>query len=251
MVADLSGLAHDLTVSLVRAALEKTHDARRQNGFPHWVVLDEAHYLLHREGVDTGIGIENKGFCLVTYRPSWLRDSVVKDLDVLMLARTTAAEELSFLRARLGAVEGVERALATLPDLPDGKFVLIEPEAAGTALTFVTVPRETAHVRHLSKYVKSGAPSAEGFIFRGADGHAIARANNLRAFRRIVAEVADAVLAQHAGQGDFSRWVLDVFSDQELSRQLRKMETRWRRGEIPDLRAAINRLIALRYGPDV
>jgi len=167
-----------------------------------------------------------------------------------MLARTTAAAELRFVHARLGALAGAERALATLSELPAGEFVLIEPDGGGTALTFVAAPRETAHVRHLRKYVESRVAAAEGFIFRGADGREVARADNLHDFRRVVAAVADAVLAQHAARGDFSRWVLDVFSDRELARQLRKTEARWRRGEIPDIRGAIDRLIAFRYGAD-
>jgi hypothetical protein len=40
----------------------------------------------------------------------------------------------------------------------------------------------------------------------------------------------------------------DVFSDLELARQLKKTEARWRRGEIPDLRRAIDRLITFCYG---
>jgi hypothetical protein len=60
--------------------------------------------------------------------------------------------------------------------------------------------------------------------------------------------VDDHVIAHHARRGDFSRWVLDVFSDLELARQLKKTEGRWRRGEIPDLRRAIDRLITFRYG---
>ena len=251
VVTDLSALSHEGKLELIQAALEKIGDSRRRSGLPHWVVLDEAHYSLHRSGVaDEVLGLEHKGFCLATYRPSWLRDSVAKRLDVFMLARTTAAEELRFLHARLGTLAGAERALATLPDLPGGEFVLIEPDGGAVALTFVAAPRETVHVRHLSKYVESRVPAAEGFVFRGADGRAIASADNLHDFRRVVSTVADAVLAQHAARGDFSRWVLDVFSDRELARQLRKTEARWRRGEIPDLRGAIDRLIAFRYGAD-
>jgi hypothetical protein len=44
--------------------------------------------------------------------------------------------------------------------------------------------------------------------------------------------------------------VLDTFADRELGMQLKKIEARWRRGEAPDLRQAIERLIALRYGPE-
>jgi hydroxymethylpyrimidine pyrophosphatase-like HAD family hydrolase len=251
VVADLSPLSHEQKLELIEAALERIGDSRRQNGLPHWVVLDEAHYSLHREGVaDEVIGIREKGFCLATYRPSWLKDSVVKELDVFMLARTTAAEELDFLRSCLGALPEAARAIATLPDLPGGEFVLAEPDGGGTALTFVPAPRETAHVRHLRKYVESAVPSSEGFIFRGADGRALALAGNLQDFRRVMAAIPGAVLAHHAARGDFSRWVLDVFSDRELASQLRKTEARWRRAEKPDLRGAIDRLIAFRYGTE-
>ena len=78
----------------------------------------------------------------------------------------------------------------------------------------------------------------------------VAAAQSLHEFRRTVAGIEDAVLAHHAGRGDFSRWVLDVFSDRELARQLRKAESRWLRGELPDLRHAIERIVSLRYGTD-
>ena len=74
-----------------------------------------------------------------------------------------------------------------------------------------------------------------------------------RADERGVREALEAAgvnreLAHHARLGDFSRWVLDVFSDPELARQLKKTEARWRRGEVPDLRRAIDRLITFCYG---
>jgi len=106
-------------------------------------------------------------------------------------------------------------------------------------------------VRHLTKYADALVPSGERFLFRRPDGSAVAAAQSLHDFRRVVAVVEDAVLAHHAGRGDFSRWVLDVFSDHELARQLRKTEARWRRGELPDLRGAIGRLVSFRYGTEV
>jgi haloacid dehalogenase-like hydrolase len=61
--------------------------------------------------------------------------------------------------------------------------------------------------------------------------------------RRIVCRLGRVVV-----EGDFSRCILGVFSDPSLGQQLRKIETRWRRGEIPDLRNALDRLVAARYG---
>ena len=77
-----------------------------------------------------------------------------------------------------------------------------------------------------------------------------ASADSLHSFRRVVATAPDDVLAHHAGHGDFSRWVHDVFADAELARQLRKIEARWRRRELADLRRTIDALITVRYGAD-
>ena len=169
-------------------------------------------------------------------------------LDVFILAHATADDELAFLRSRLSSSAVAEGALAALPGLPTGEFLVIEPEVEATAVTFVAAPRRTIHARHLTKYADSRVPFDERFLFRRPDGHVVADAQSLHDFRRVVTRVEVGVLAHHAGRGDFSRWVLDVFSDQELARQLRKTEARWRRGEIPDLRRAVDRLITVRYG---
>jgi phosphoglycolate phosphatase (TIGR01487 family) len=250
VVADLSALPHARKVEAVERGLRVIRDLRRRLGRPHWVVVDEAHYLLHRDGVgDDVVDLEERGFCLVTYRPRWLRPSVAKVLDILILARTTAAEELAFIGSCLPAAGG-HGILDSLPSLPPGEFLMIQPEGDGSALTFVPAPRETTHVRHLRKYFDTHVPLEERFLFRRPDGAVVAAAQSLHEFRRAVAGIEDAVLAHHAARGDFSRWVLDVFSDRELARQLRKAEGRWLRGEQPDLRRAIERLVSLRYGTE-
>jgi hydroxymethylpyrimidine pyrophosphatase-like HAD family hydrolase len=249
VILDLSALPHESKLELIETALEWIGDSRRRRGFPHWVILDEAHYSLHREGVAEEVAdLAGKGFCLATYRPSWLRDATATQLDVFVLARTTAPEELGFLGSRLGDGPGAAAALATLPDLPEGEFIMIEPGAP--PLTFVAAPRATAHVRHRRKYADSLVPFPERFIFRSVGGGVVAEAQSIHDFRRAVATVDAHVLGHHAGRGDFSRWVLDVFSDRQLAGHLRKTELRWRQGEIRDLRRAIDRLIASRYGTD-
>jgi len=251
IVADLSSLEHARKLRIIARGLARIRELRARLGRPHWVVLDEAQYSLHREGVpEHAVGIEDKGFCLPTYRPSWIRDSVIKAVDVFLLGRTTARDELAFLRSALAALtlDG-DRAVAVLPDLPPGKFVLVQGGEGAGALTFVPVPRETAHVRHLMKYAEGVVPGERRFFFRDPAGEVVAVADSLSSFRHAVAAVDEPVLAHHAAQGDFSRWVLGVFSDPTLGQQVRKTEARWRRGEVPDLRAALERLVGLRYGP--
>jgi hydroxymethylpyrimidine pyrophosphatase-like HAD family hydrolase len=249
VVADLSALPHPSKVRVVEAGLQAIRDIRRRRGLPHWVVLDEAHYSLHSAGVaERAFGFEDKGFCLVTYRSSWLCASALGAMDILMLARTTIREELAFLEALVGTRSPRSaRAVNALPDLPYGEFVVVEPGTPGP-VTFVAAPRATTHVRHLRKYADSTVAPDLRFVFRREDGWPVGVADSLLSFRQAVETLDDAVLAHHAARGDLSRWVLDVFADRELAAQLRKAESRWLRGELPDLRRAVARSVAVRYG---
>ena len=252
VVIDLSTLGHAEKVRLIGRSFLAVREMRRRVGFPHWVMLDEVHYSLHREGVaERALAIEDRGFCLVTYKPSWVRPSVMRAVDVVILARTTASHELAFLRSLLaeGGGSGGGGVLSALAALPRGEFLLMQKDGTGAwaPLTFTATPRATAHVRHLKKYADVPVRPEHAFQFREPGGRWVARADSLNGFRRIVAAADGAVLASHAGRHDFSRWVRDVFADPELAAQLRKAERRWSRGEFPDLRRVIDDLIAARY----
>ena len=251
-VLDLSALPHAAKVALIERALRRIGDTRRRVGRPHWVLIDEAHYALHEGGVSAdALGLADRGFCFVTYRPSWLREPVGRAVDVFILARTTGPEELSLLGAALPSALGERPGIqGTLARLPRGQFLLVQRNRGRPVgpLTFVAAPRQTVHVRHLVKYIDSCVPPGREFLFRGPEGHVRGAADSLQSFRRVVATTPDDVLAHHAARGDFSRWVRDVFADVDLARQLGKIEARWRRGELADLRRAIGGLITARYG---
>ena len=252
VVMDLSRLPHAVKLAFIERALRKVREIRRLVGRPHWVLIDEAHYSLHGGGVAAdALGLEDRGFCLVTYRTGWLRDAVVRAVDIVVLARTTGRDGLDLLDAVLtapvSAGAGIPESLARMPR---GEFMILQRDGdrGPVALTFVAAPRQTVHVRHLAKYVDSCVPPGREFLFRHPDGRVIATADSLQSFRHVVGTAPDEVLSHHAGRGDFSRWVRDVFADAELARQLRKSEARWTRGELPDLRRAIGGLIVTRYG---
>ena len=247
VVLDLSALPHAAKVSAVDLALRRIRDLRREHGRPHWVLVDEAHYSLHGAGVaPETMGIEDRGFCLVTYRPSWLREGMARAVDVFVLARTTETVELEFLG---DALPGARTAavVAALGELPRGEFLMVQ-RADGGVCTFVAAPRQTVHVRHVAKYVDGLVPPGREFLFRRDGAPPSATADSLASFLRQAAVVPEDLLAHHAGRGDFSRWIQDVFADAELARQLQKVEARWRRGELTDLRQSVETLIAARYG---
>ncbi len=251
VVLDLSMLPHDQKLTLVEHALRRIRAMRRQGGRPHWVLLDEAHYLLHEGGIgDDALGFDDRGFCIVTYRPRWLRASVSAALDVCLFARTTNKEELAYVHAMLSGHRDAETVSRTLPSLRRAEFLLVDrdPGSGRSATTFIAAPRQTVHIRHLNKYVDSVVPPGREFQFRSSHGGVLASANSLQSFRQVVGTVPGDVLSHHAGRGDFSRWVRDVFADTELARQIGKAEVRFQRGELADLREMIDTLIAARYG---
>lgn len=255
LVLDLWRLEHARRLALVETALRAIHERRRRAGPPHWVVVDEAHYLLHPEGVSetAAATLGDRGFCLITYRASWLRAAVIEAVDVCITARTRRRSELEFLRDRVGPARGGAVPLATVaPDLPQGEFLLLEADASGPrALTFVPVPRLTPHVRHLGKYVDGGLSPERGFLFREPDGRVRAAATSLGGFLDTLRRVPEETLRHHAARGDFSRWLLDVFADRELGRQLAKVERRWAQGDIVDLRRALLLVMASALGRDL
>jgi hydroxymethylpyrimidine pyrophosphatase-like HAD family hydrolase len=253
VVLDLSTLPHVAKVAVIERALSRVRGIRQRVGRPHWVVIDEAHYSLHRQGVDdAALGLEDRGFCFVTYRPSWLRERVAQAVDMFLVSRTTAPDELGVLEEAFPP-PGADGSIAeVLAHLPRGEFLAVQRDPAGrrATLTFVPAPRQTVHVRHLTKYLDTQVPAGREFLFRRPDGRVTGSANSLHAFRRAVLGAGADVLMHHAGAGDFSRWVRDVFGDAELARQLRKIETRWSRGELKDFRRAVDAVVTVRYGVD-
>jgi hydroxymethylpyrimidine pyrophosphatase-like HAD family hydrolase len=244
VVLDLSTLEHAERSALIAAGLTLIRDRRRRWGPPHWVVLDEAHYWLGHEGVpDEAVGLDDKGFCLVSYRASALRDAVWNATDVFLCGRTTSATELLCLRTRFQG-SPLRDVASILPSLPRGEFLSLETDDEWKALTFVAAPRTTWHVRHFRKYADGRLPEHRCFFLRRPDGRLVATVGSLGEFLESLESVDEEVLAFHAARGDFSRWLLEVFADQELGARLAKIERRWCRHEIQDLRTALRRSVA-------
>lgn len=245
VVADLSALPSAGQLALVGHGLAMLSRLRALRGLPHWIVLDEAHYALHDTGVpDEVAGLAAKGFCLVTYRPSALRDRVLDTIDLLVFGCTRAPAELAFLAALLERRGRCEPSvLQTLPELTPPNYLLASGDAAAGAVTFVAPPRATRHVRHLGKYADQPVASSSAFVFRRRNGCAVATADTLRSFLTCLEEVDDDVLAHHAARGDLSRWIVDVFLDRRLASQVRKAERRAGQDGAPRLRAALTGLL--------
>ena len=96
-------------------------------------------------------------------------------------------------------------------------------------------PRLTAHVRHRSKYLDVPMRAGHEFVFT-ADGRPVGPpSRTLQEFVSALGSAPSAVLDGHAHRGDFSRWIAEVFHDQPLASDVRKVEQEfclWHAGEL-------------------
>jgi hypothetical protein len=246
VVADLFNAGDADKARLIAAGLQALRALRHECRLPHWIFLDEAHYWLGDGAPATDLVLDDKGFCLATYRASALAPSVRKGIDLFVFARTTAPEETRFVRETIaGSEDACERLCAAFAELGLGEFVLVRAETGSAgAVSFQAAPRRTEHVRHRRKYADIPVLPDLNFFFRGPDGRLLARAATLGEFAKAVATVDEAVLNDHARRLDFSRWLFEVFRERRLARQIRQVEQRWGRGDVRHLRTPLMRLLS-------
>jgi hypothetical protein len=244
VVADLSAVPHPAQAALANEGLARLRRSRERSGLPHWIVVDEAHHLLAQPDLTAArVGLDAKGVCLATYRASWLPPAVVAAMDAFVVGRTTEAAELAFVEAvcRERTVADGE-IIPRARDLEVGAFLMIR--AGAPIVTFTAPPRAIRHVRHRVKYLDHGVPDEQRFRFLAPGGwDVIATAGTLHELAAALPAVPAPTLAHHAGRGDFSRWIRDVFQDDRLADRVAKLERRWCRGDLADFTGSVGALI--------
>ena len=251
VVVDLSRTERPVALEYLRALRRAVDQSRANLGLPHWVLVDEAHWLGERPGIVGGLfDRASTGHCLATYRPEDLTDASLHAIDVILAVpgadRVLAATISGLSEVILGLDAGeVSRALEMLP-----RRALLVLSRQGMRHVVDVAPRRTAHVRHWHKYATGAIPADKRFYFdRGAETPTGQTACNLAEFRSIIATADEATLRHHLSRRDFSRWIADVIADVELAAAIAVAEQQWLGGD-HDCQRARRRLemaIARRY----
>ena len=245
VVVDLSRRSHAEKLQYIQTVLPLLNELRRQTGFPHRIVVDEAHYFLQGPGARHLLDLERNGYTFVTYRASVLPRELLEATDVVIVTHESDAAEIESLRRwcrRCGQVDSAR--WASLGDLATAQAVAlpVTEEAGGDLVQFTLASRLTPHVRHREKYVDVPVSEATAFVFHGSRPQERRVARTLRQF---VAELkARNECDDYLRRGDFSRWVAGVFGDQGLAAELRELEASHRAvpsaGTVPAMIQAIS-----------
>jgi hypothetical protein len=241
LVIDLSRLHHEDKRDYIWTLLPLVAGLRRQNGLPHRVVVDEAHYFV--EGGDGRLLIDHAagGYTLVTYRPGQLPPALRGGCAVKLATRLTEPVQLQALQlehwaAQLGALSLGQATLCAGAD-----------EAPHGAVSFRIAPRLTEHVRHRQKYLDVPVAERLAFVFTNHGQPTGQRSRTLTEFCAQLPGCPPAVLAAHLRRGDVSRWVGDVFGDHVLAAGIRDLEQLEHLGQSLDVNDALFQLVEQRY----
>jgi hydroxymethylpyrimidine pyrophosphatase-like HAD family hydrolase len=250
VVLDLSRIPYEEKISYLNTLLPMLASLRRNTGLPHRIVIDEAHYFLREPNVKQLLDIELGAYAIVTYRPSDLHPDLRKDIDAVIVKRTTQSQEVRTLVTMVGNKTVEAEWTTTLGALTINEAALLPgiEEAEGKLRRFTLLPRLTPHVRHKKKYFDAELADGQGFVFTDNGRIIGSPARSLNQFVALLATAPATSVDGHARRGDFSRWIAGVFHDHHMASDVRKVEQRYRLGHLNDVRQSMATLIQERYG---
>ncbi|HXJ87804.1 MAG TPA: HAD hydrolase family protein [Candidatus Binatia bacterium] len=250
VVIDLSREPYEEKVSYLKALLPMLASLRRTTGLPHRIVVDEAHYFLHEPDVKQLLDLELGAYTMVTYRPSDLHPDLRRGVEVVVAKRLTHPQEVQTLLTMVKNVNVEPEWTTLLGKLRTNEAALLPgaEEAEGKLRRFTLLPRLTLHVRHRAKYFDVQLAGGQEFVFTDHGKTIGPPARSLKELVRLLVSIPVAALEEHARRGDFSRWIANVFHDNRLASDVRKIEQRYRLGLLDDVRPEMAKLIQERYG---
>lgn len=249
VIIDLSKSTHAEKVDYLSVLLPMLAGLRRNTGQPHWIVVDEAHYFLHESDFRQRVDIELAGYMLVTHRASNLPPDLLQEVESIVVTQITDPGEAQALATMYGRAGEEAEWKTLLNGLTINEAALLPTmDAPGRRLQrFNVAGRMTPHVRHRSKYLEVPMLEHHAFVFTCNGNPLGGSARTLKEFVMMLTRLPAVSIDGHARNSDFSRWIADVFGDQPLAVELRKVERQHRRGQVKDLVEALIAPIRERY----
>src|SRR5713101_6545977 len=245
VVVNLLGLGLDERPAFFSRLLAGLQDLRSRTGRPHWIVVDEAHYLLPAPSdlVSDTLPRTLSGALFITVHPEHVAPVVLSFIDVVVAIGRSAGDTLRAFGDAVGA--RLPRALPATA--APGEAILWRRGAKAQGPVWIrTHPPKSEHRRHVRKYATGELDEDRSFYFRGPAGQLNLRAQNLGLFMQLADGVDDETWLHHLKQGDYSRWFREAIKDDELASEAATVENQ--AGLSPmESRALIKAAIERRY----
>jgi hydroxymethylpyrimidine pyrophosphatase-like HAD family hydrolase len=251
VVVDLSAMPRDDRQAYVPSLLKLLASIRRRLGFPHRIIVDEAHYFLDRPEAVELLDLELSSYALTTYNMARLDPRILYTTEAIIVTRESDPAEARALMAVAGVAEDEEHWRATLAGLAMGEAVLVTmvgPEP-GRMQRFRTAPRLTPHVRHRHKYSDVPVAAKDAFVFTRKGAPTGRAPRTLVEFSVALASTPLDVVEEHRRRHDFSRWIANVFRDRPLAARVFALEQEQEGGAASPFATELGRAVVERYFP--
>jgi HAD superfamily hydrolase (TIGR01484 family) len=221
-VVNLLGVPLNERAGFLARIFAAVRNMRRVKGRPHWLVIDEAHHMLHPYWDQTfePAWHEPGAVVTVTVDPGEISKTVLDSMD-LVLAIGKDPEHT--LRTFAGIVE------QALPQVETGSLGWGEALAwfrheFGSPCKVGMVSSPLDQQRHLRKYADGNLGSQRSFYFTGPAGRLNIRCQNLIFFMQVGEGVDEETWLYHLRRGDYSSWFRNVIGDECLARDTEELE---------------------------
>lgn len=219
---DLLGVPVAERPAFLAALLAEIRALRSRTGRPHWLVIDEAHHMLPREGGPAAEVLDGqvKGLFMVTIEPEHLAPRALAAADSVV----AVGREPDRTLRRYAGLTGVPAPEAATVELGKHEALLWAPGGQEAPVHFRAKEPQADHKRHLRKYAEGSLAPEKSFYFRGPEGRLNLRAQNLMLFVQVAQGVDDETWLHHLRRGDFSRWFADCIGDEDLAAEAGEVE---------------------------
>lgn len=223
VVVNLLGVPLNERPNFFSQILSALHELKRKNGRPHFLVVDEAHHMLHPywNSIIEPAWLDPISFIAVTVDPLEISKSVLKHVDLL----------LSVGNNPVSTMDNFARALDLKPvsdafePLSHGQAEAWFCKAEKDSIRMNLIEAPMLHRRHLRKYAEGNLGRERSFYFTGKDGKLKVRCQNLFLFMQVGEGLDDETWLYHLHRGDYSSWIKDSIHDPELASEIRAIES--------------------------
>ena len=244
VVVNMLGLAFSERPRFVSRLLLELQKMRQTLGHPHWIIIDEAHHVLHPYWDETTkLAWDDAGAnVLITIDPHEISPSVLSSVDLAIAVgqdpNSTLSSFAHSINQRMPKLEkntlGWGEAIAWF------RHDYGEPQLLKVACS--TDERK----RHARKYAYGDVGNERSFYFTGADKRLNIKVQNLILFMQVAEGLDAQTWLFHLRKGDYSNWFDNVIHDSVLAEETRSLEENANIGAGESL-SIIKELIERRY----
>jgi energy-coupling factor transporter ATP-binding protein EcfA2 len=223
VIANLLAVPLDERNTVLIQLLARCSELRARTGRPHWFVIDEAHHMVPEGEIKVQDPIANapSGLMMITVHPERIANSVLKNLDTLIVVGEGGEDAVESF-ARIVGADVPKRESYPASAAGQALFWRWRDEPAPRRFT-PNKPKLTRH-RHRRKYAAGALGEDKSFYFRGPNDQLKLRAQNLMLFLQIGDGVDDETWLHHLKRHDYSTWVKLAIKNDELAGEIEAIE---------------------------